>query len=626
MKRTRKKLIFMVIDAAAAVFSLGAAFYLRYAGHIPAASYDILLKQCIIAAASFLVFSFFFGTYDSLLDYMGFSDAFLELGAVGASAVVFLILRFFDLLGVSGSITVIYAVLLFLSVCSVRILPRFRRWCESRYAVHTGRTKRVVIVGAGDTGSMLVKHLREDTEDGSYPVAMVDDDTAKVGMKLEGVSVRGTVDELERVVKACNADEIIIAIPSASAQLITRVNAQAVRCGKSVRIFHAAQDVGNFLVGDKRALREVSIEDLLFRDAIEPDMTPVERYFANKVVMVTGGCGSIGSEICRQVLRYNCRKLIVFDINENGLFYLNEELKQDFDASRYVLCVGSIRDKARMAAIMRRHHPDVVLHAAAHKHVPMMEINPFEAVKNNIAGTKNLLECCVEEGVSKFLQISTDKAVNPTNIMGATKRVTELLVHRMNGMNGCEMVAVRFGNVLGSNGSVIPTFRRQIKEGGPVTVTHPDITRYFMTIREAVSLVLLAQTLAKGGELFVLDMGKPIKILDLAKDMIELSGYTVGRDIKIQFTGLRPGEKLYEELYLNTEEVDKTSQEKVFIMHSHNYDGDYIKEQVERILAIADEGADEAALRREIFAFIESENLERHIQNKASAESVLVNA
>ena len=256
----------------------------------------------------------------------------------------------------------------------------------------------------------------------------------------------------------------------------------------------------------------------------------------------------------------------------------------------------------------------------------MMEINPFEAVKNNIAGTKNLLECCVEEGVSKFLQISTDKAVNPTNIMGATKRVTELLVHRMNGMNGCEMVAVRFGNVLGSNGSVIPTFRRQIKEGGPVTVTHPDITRYFMTIREAVSLVLLAQTLAKGGELFVLDMGKPIKILDLAKDMIELSGYTVGRDIKIQFTGLRPGEKLYEELYLNTEEVDKTSQEKVFIMHSHNYDGDYIKEQVERILAIADEGADEAALRREIFAFIESENLERHIQNKASAESALVNA
>lgn len=612
MKNILKKFLYILLDVALSAIAMLAAFYLRFAGEIPETAMAVLPFHCGIAMTTFLFFSLCFRTYNSILDYVGFSDAFLEMGAVSGSVTVFFLMRIGNVLGASGSIAVIYGVLLYLLACGVRVVPRLLRWCKSRYAASTGEAKRVVIVGAGSTGSMLVKRLSGYADDRLYPVALIDDDKSKIGMRIGGVLVRGGVDKIAKVAENCNAEEIVMAIPSADSALVARVNAQGKKCGRPVKIFRNATDVDSFLAGDKKALKEVSIEDLLFRDVVKPDMRGVGQNFFNKVVMVTGGCGSIGSEICRQVLGYNCQKLIIFDISENGLFYLNEELKQRFDTSRYVLCIGSIRDKRRIKTIMQRYHPDIVLHAAAHKHVPMMELNPFEAIKNNVGGTKNLLECCTEEGVKKFLQISTDKAVNPTNIMGATKRITELLVQAMDGINGCEMVAVRFGNVLGSNGSVIPTFRAQIAEGGPVTVTHPDITRYFMTIPEAVSLVLLAQTQARGGELFVLDMGKPIRIADLAKDMIELSGFTPGKEIKIVYTGLRPGEKLQEELNLNTEEVDATSHDKIFVMRSHRYDGSYIAQQVESILQLAAAGSDEMRLRKDAFAFIDNANLEKH--------------
>ena len=317
--------------------------------------------------------------------------------------------------------------------------------------------------------------------------------------------------------------------------------------------------------------------------------------------MVTGGCGSIGSEICRQVLKYGCLKLIIFDIHENGMFQLNEELKQSFPGL-YETYIGSVRDMSRLSYVFSREKPQIVFHAAAHKHVPMMEQNPIEAVKNNVFGTRNVTQACQRYGTSKLILVSTDKAVNPSNIMGATKRLAELLMQSMSAP-GCEMAAVRFGNVLGSNGSVIPTFRRQIAEGGPVTVTDRNIKRYFMTIPEAVSLVLSAGAMAKGGEIFVLDMGKPVLIYDLACDLIRMTGLEPNKDIAIKITGLRPGEKMYEELSLSSENVDKTSHKKIFVLKSTAPDRKWVEDELASLAETLNQ-EDEEQVREHVFHLI----------------------
>ena len=344
-----------------------------------------------------------------------------------------------------------------------------------------------------------------------------------------------------------------------------------------------------------------NIEDLLFRDAVENDMTAVRADVKGRVIMVTGGAGSIGSELCRQALDFGCKLLIIFDFNENGLYEINEELKIKYDKRRYELCLGSIRDAQRVREVIKKYRPYAVYHAAAHKHVPMMEDNPFEAVKNNIVGTINVITACIKNNVKKFILLSSDKAVNPVSIMGASKRIAELAVKNMTG-RGTELAAVRFGNVLGSNGSVAPKFMDQIARGGPVTVTHMDMKRYFMTIREAVNLVLTAGTFAGGGEIFILDMGRPVKIYDLAVDLIRLAGYEPGVDIKIEVTGIRPGEKLFEELFLNDETVDKTSHEKIFILKNNsvrNFDT-----RLNNIINIARQGYNEKLLRESIFNLV----------------------
>jgi FlaA1/EpsC-like NDP-sugar epimerase len=339
---------------------------------------------------------------------------------------------------------------------------------------------------------------------------------------------------------------------------------------------------------------------------VKKDMRAGEKLIKGRVVMVTGGAGSIGSELCKQALEFGCTMLIVYDFNENGLYEINEGLNEHFNGfarSRYKLCLGSVQDKHRLNEIIREYKPDVVFHAAAHKHVPMMELNPFEAIKNNVSGTMNVINGCIQNNVSKFILISTDKAVNPVNIMGASKRIAELLVKYMSSKNvKTEIVAVRFGNVLGSNGSVVPKFKHQIKKGGPVTLTHIDMIRYFMTIPEAVGLVLTAGAFAKSGEIFVLDMGRPVRIYDLAVDLIRMSGYEPDVDIKIEIVGPRPGEKLYEELFLNDEIVDKTSHEKIFIAKN-----EYIKnfigfdEQLQRVIEMTEGNQDEQELRRAVF-------------------------
>jgi FlaA1/EpsC-like NDP-sugar epimerase len=448
---------------------------------------------------------------------------------------------------------------------------------------------------------MLVNRLSSDMRDGLLPVALIDDDPGKQGMSISGVRVCGKVENIPEVAEAVHASDIVIAIPSADEKLLKKIYDKCIETKCTVKIFQSVVDVQNYLAGDKRALRDVSIEDLLFRDTVKTDMSAVFEFLIGKTVLVTGGAGSIGSEICNQVLEHGCKKLVIFDIDENGVFRLNENLRPKYGEDRYVICFGSVRDKDCLAHVFAEHRPDIVFHAAAHKHVPIMELNPAEAVKNNVFGTRNVITLCSEFSVKKFVLISTDKAVNPTNVMGATKRLCELLVHTMNGAGGCEMAAVRFGNVLGSNGSVIPLFKKQIADGGPVTVTHRDMRRYFMTIPEAVSLVLTAGALAKGGELFVLDMGTPVKIYDLAENLIRLSGLTPGEDIEIKITGLRPGEKLFEELSLDSESVEKTQHSKIFVLHSTPIDKPALDDAVDKIHDLALKNGDTAELRKLLF-------------------------
>jgi FlaA1/EpsC-like NDP-sugar epimerase len=447
--------------------------------------------------------------------------------------------------------------------------------------------------------------VQKQGEDSFNPVAVIDNDEKKIGLKVCGVKVVGNIDSIVQTCKTYGAEEIIVALPNATKDELYDIYRKCIQTNLPIKSSRSFVDVKDYLKNDDAALKNVTIEDLLFRDVIENDMTPVKEFISGRVVMVTGGAGSIGSELCRQALTFGCEKLIIYDFNENGLYEINEELQENFKG-RYELCLGSVRDAARLQEIIKTYNPYVVFHAAAHKHVPMMEINPFEAIKNNVSGTLNVINTCIENRVKKFILISTDKAVNPANIMGASKRIAELIVKSMNN-RGTELAAVRFGNVLGSNGSVIPKFKKQIAAGGPVTLTHKDMIRYFMTIPEAVSLVLTAGTFAKGGEIFVLDMGHPIKIYDLAADLIRLSGYEPEVDIPIEVTGLRPGEKLYEELFLTSETVDHTSHEKIFILKSGVADN--FSDYLENIINIASEQKDEKLLRKAVFSLVmDSEN------------------
>lgn len=565
MKEKRLQWEYLLGDLIIGILAMFCAVLLRLEGQLFGFGVDIhaLLLYLTVAPLTLAAASFALGTYNSIWAYMGFSDVFRQFFSSAISALCLLLLRAVGLLP-SGTIPLIYLFLVFCATTGLRIIPRFRHWMATTRHSSDKAHSRAVIVGAGSTGAMLIKRLCENPGDGTYPVAACDADTSKHGMRIAGVPIVGDIDRLAAAVRKYNATDVIIAIPSIRSEEVREIYDICKTLNVRLRIFKDAVNFESFM-NNGHGIRDVSIEDLLFRKNVSTDMSDVIRFINGKTILVTGGAGSIGSELCRQSLLHGCKKLIIFDIHENGLFEINEEFKQRFDTSRYELILGSIRDRKRLDQVIRQFKPDIVFHAAAHKHVPMMEINPVEAVKNNIFGTKNLLEACLMGGVSRFILISTDKAVNPTNIMGATKRMAELLVKSYAGC-GCECAAVRFGNVLGSNGSVIPTFKKQIDAGGPVTVTHKDMTRYFMTIPEAVSLVMKAGTLARGGEIFVLDMGQPVKIYDLATNLIRLSGFEPGVDIQIVTTGLRPGEKLYEELVQDSESVDATSHEKIFVM------------------------------------------------------------
>ena len=438
----------------------------------------------------------------------------------------------------------------------------FRSWKHKMQ--NKNNANRVMVIGAGDAGNSIIKEIVTSNFSTMVVACIIDDDKTKWGSFIQGIKVIGGREKILECADVYSVDEIFIAIPSASPSVIKEILEICKETECKLRVLPGIYQLMNGEVNVSK-LRDVEVEDLLGRDPIRVDIDSILGYVSGKVVMVTGGGGSIGSELCRQIAAHKPKQLIIVDIYENNAYDVQQELLYNYPELDLVVLIASVRNTNRMNAIFEEYRPDIVYHAAAHKHVPLMETSPNEAIKNNVFGTWKTAQAAATYGTKKFVMISTDKAVNPTNIMGASKRICEMIVQTFNKHYDTEFVAVRFGNVLGSNGSVIPLFKRQIAQGGPVTVTHPDIIRYFMTIPEAVSLVLQAGAYAKGGEIFVLDMGEPVKILDLAKNLIRLSGYKVDEDIKIEFTGLRPGEKLYEELLMDEEGLQDTANKMIHI-------------------------------------------------------------
>lgn len=457
-----------------------------------------------------------------------------------------------------------YFILLSITTLITRFSYRILHTMQNGIKKSAKHSRNTIVIGAGEAGNMIIKELKSSKYLNQKVVCVIDDNPSKKGKYIHGIRIVGGRDMIQEAAKKYDAEEIILAIPSAGNKATRDILRICNLTDCKLKILPGMYQLINDEVGVSN-LREVSIEDLLGRDAINIDMESVGQYVSNKRVLVTGGGGSIGSELCRQIAAHNPKLLIIFDIYENNAYEIQQELIRKYPNLKLEVLIGSVRNTSRIESVMEYYRPEVVFHAAAHKHVPLMEDSPNEAIKNNVFGTYKTARAADKYGVKKFVLISTDKAVNPTNIMGASKRMCEMIVQTFSKYSRTEYVIVRFGNVLGSNGSVIPLFKKQMEAGGPVTVTHPDIIRYFMTIPEAVSLVLQAGAYAHGGEIFVLDMGEPIKIADLAKNLIRLSGYTLGVNMEIKYTGLRPGEKLYEELLTKEEGLQKTANDLIFI-------------------------------------------------------------
>jgi FlaA1/EpsC-like NDP-sugar epimerase len=468
------------------------------------------------------------------------------------------------------SVPILDLILTLIVTTGCRLSVRFAQHIKVGKANGVHAQQGVIIVGAGEAGGMVARELRANPQIGLYPVAFLDDDPAKIGNQVHGIPVLGTRKDLVQVAGDHGVREVIIAMPTAPGSVMREIKDAGVYAGLHMRTVPGIFDIISGKVAVSQ-LREIDIADLLRRKPVETDRKAVREIVHGATVLVTGAGGSIGSEICRQVAKFGARELILVGHGENSLFDIQNELRDTRPLVELVPVVADIRDAARISRVFDTYRPAVVFHAAAHKHVPLMELNPEEAVTNNVVGTRNVLAAAEATAVSRFVFISTDKAVNPVNVMGATKLLAETLVHESAVRTGRPYVSVRFGNVLASRGSVVPLFKAQIGKGGPVTVTHPEMCRYFMTIPEAVQLVLQAAALGTGGETFLLDMGEPVKIVDLAKDMIQLSGLEVGADIDIVFTGLRPGEKIFEELYSSSEEFERTEHEKIFRLHRNGH-------------------------------------------------------
>lgn len=495
-------------------------------------------------------------------------------------------------------------VFLIVAMSASRFMYRLLRQLINEYR-HTSEQVKIMIIGAGEATSVLMREISNSRYlDNSKVVCIIDDDLGKVGKYIRGVKIVGTREHIKEYARYYDIDEIIFAIPSASTKDKREILNICKETSCNLKILPGVYQMVDGEINIKD-LRNVDVLDLLGRDPVKVDIESIMGYVKDKTVLVTGGGGSIGSELCRQLVSHKPKCLVIFDIYENNAYDIQQELKIKYPDANVVTLIGSIRNTSRLESVFEQYKPDIVYHAAAHKHVPLMEVSPNEAIKNNVVGTWNVAKMADKYGVKKFVMISTDKAVNPTNVMGATKRICEMIIQSFNEKSKTDFVAVRFGNVLGSNGSVIPLFKRQIEAGGPVTVTHPDIIRYFMTIPEAVSLVLQAGAYANGGEIFILDMGEPVKIDDLAKNLIRLSGYTLGVDMEIKYTGLRPGEKLYEELLMNEEGMQDTDNKLIHIGRPIEFDKEHFYEKLEELkeMAYAEDSAD---IRKKIMEVVDT--------------------
>ncbi len=529
----------------------------------------ILKRWAIVNTVLTLAIFFGFRLYSSLWGFAGADEMLHIFFAALSVMVVQFALVLLRIMPLPRSFPVLYAMLLFVATTVIRFSYRFLRRMKL-YTLSGGR-RRTMLIGAGQAGALVLREFRSSNMSQNKVVCIIDDDPAKLGRQIMGVRIVGGRESIASAVDKYAISEIVLAIPSMSAQTKKEIWEICAQTGCKFKQMPGIYQLAN---GDVsiQAIRDIEIEDLLERDVVKVDMGGLSELIQDNTVMVTGGGGSIGSELCRQLATYRPKELVIFDIYENNAYAIEQELRFSHPELKTHVLIGSVRDEKRIDRVMAEFKPTIVYHAAAHKHVPLMERSPLEAVKNNILGTYNTARAADKHGVEHFVLISTDKAVNPTNVMGASKRVCEMIVQTMAEQSRTCFAAVRFGNVLGSNGSVIPLFRDQIKKGGPVTVTHPEITRFFMTIPEAVSLVLQAGAFAKGGEIFVLDMGRPVKIDDLARNMIRLSGFEPDVDIPVVYSGLRPGEKLYEELLLSEEGLTKTANDLIYIGHKIDFD------------------------------------------------------
>ncbi|MBA2661993.1 MAG: polysaccharide biosynthesis protein [Bradymonadaceae bacterium] len=579
------------------------AFLVRFDFHIPTnfrePMWEGLAALLLVKMTVFALFKMFQGWWK----YVSLYDVIALAQALALATLAFLLVNTFLIEPVMypRSIYLLDFLLALMFIGGARGSLRIMREATVHRASRTKKSVNIIIVGAGDTGETLVREINKNRNLAYRPLAFLDDDTYKHGLRIHGVPVLGKISDLPELAEKYGVEQIIIAMPSASREQIRCVIETARQARIETRILPAVEAIldGNVSINH---LREVSINDLLGREPVKLDTYAIGRFIEGATVLVTGAGGSIGAELCRQVLRFNPKHVVMVDCAETPLFFINRELGGLYD-DRVTPFVANVTDLERMRIIFAAHRPDVVIHAAAYKHVPMMEQNPCEAVKNNVGGTQNVADLAAEFKAKTFVLISTDKAVNPTSIMGATKRVTELYVRHLNASHpDTKFCAVRFGNVLGSNGSVIPIFRDQIQRGGPVTVTHPEMTRYFMTIPEAVQLVLQAASFNSPSELFILDMGEPVKIADLARDMIRLSGLSE-TEIPIVFSGIRPGEKLFEELALSEECVDRTDHKKIFTGKNGDFDFQELRPIYLTLLAAA-HASQEIEVRRQLKTLI----------------------
>ena len=556
-----------LLDSVLTCLSIYVSMELRFEMQIPYRHAQTMLQSVPLVLLIYMAAYFFGGIYKIMWRYAGVHDV-ARLSALSVVACgLTLTLNQFAALGLFRGVLVFICMINTIAIGGSRVL--YRVFHRDRVPGGLGDASPVMIVGAGEAGAYAVNICNKNPQRLGKPVLLVDDAKAKQGLRIQNVPIRGTTEDIPRLASVYGIREIIVAIPSLGngsrmQQILEMCN--QTRC--HIRMLSEPTDPDAIGNEGTPFIRELNISDFLSRDEVELDTDSIAGYLSGKVVMVTGGGGSIGSEICRQIMRFKPKLLIIFEIYENCAYELEYELRQKYGRDcPVVTLIGSIRDRKRLDEVFALYHPEVVFHAAAHKHVPLMELSPAEAIKNNVLGTRNLLEAASSHGVDRLVQLSTDKAVNPTNVMGATKRITEMLIQYYGEHTSMKCMAVRFGNVLGSHGSVIPLMEAQIRKGGPVTVTHPDITRYFMTIPEAAQLVLQAGGIARSGSISVLDMGEPVRIMDLAQKLIRAYGYEPNVDMPIKIIGLRPGEKLYEELLMDSErdKMTKTAHKKIFV-------------------------------------------------------------